>query len=352
MGLEVMRLAKNDPVILEKTRSTMERQAEQMVRLIDDLLDVSRITQGKLQLCHTRVNLLETVQAAIEAARPLINEAGHELVATLPRQEIILEADPHRLAQVFANLLNNAAKYTPQGGRILLTVEQHGPEAIVTVSDSGVGIPAEMQGRIFEMYEQIDRPAANGYTGLGIGLTLVKRLVEMHGGSVGVHSDGAGTGSAFIVRLPIPAAPARDAQRCLGEEDPRPETHRILVVDDNKAAATILEMMLTTMGNVVRTAHDGLEAIRAADEFRPDIVLMDIGMPHLNGHDAARRLREQPWGEPMLLVALTGWGQEEDKQRTREAGFDHHFTKPVDPAALRQFLSAHRPHSRQPGKPA
>ncbi|MBA3481384.1 MAG: response regulator, partial [Pirellulales bacterium] len=337
-GLELMRMSGDDLVLIEEVRTTMEGQVQQLVRLVDDLLDVSRITSGKVTLRKERMELASVVQSAVEATRTIIEESRHKLTVTLPPQPVSLEADPTRLAQILSNLLTNAARYTPDGGHIWLTAERQGSDVVVTVKDTGIGIPADMLGRIFEMFAQVDRSLERSQGGLGIGLTLVKRLVEMHGGSVQARSHGPEQGSEFTVRLPIvtelvQAQPARDESLSVSGK------LRVLAVDDNKDAAKVLGMMLKALGNEVRTANDGLEALDVAAEFRPDIVLMDIGMPRLNGYDTARRMREQLWGKRMVLVALTGWGQEEDRQRTKDAGFDHHFVKPIEPAALRTLLA-------------
>ena len=340
-GLELMSMIADDPVRMEVTRSMMERQTQQLARLIDDLLDVSRITQGKLQLRTVRLELAEVMQSAVDAARPCIDEASHELRVTLPSQPLYLDADPNRLAQVFSNLLNNAAKYTPQGGRIWLSAERQQREVVVTVRDTGIGIPEGKKASIFEMFSQIDRPHERGYKGLGIGLTLVKRLVELHGGKVEVRSDGEGQGSEFIVRLPLVLAEsAPDSQEPGSGESAEPTSRlRVLVVDDNKAAADTLAMVIEMLGNEVRTAYDGAQGVEAAEAFKPDVVLMDLGMPRMNGYEAANSIRMQHWGKHMVLVALTGWGQEEDRQRTQKAGFDHHLVKPAEPAELRSLFA-------------
>jgi CheY-like chemotaxis protein/two-component sensor histidine kinase len=343
-----MKMVKDDPATMEEIRGMMERQTQQMVRLIDDLLDVSRITRGKLELQTCQVALADVVQSAVEAARPFIDEAGHKLTVTLPPQPILLDADPNRLAQVFSNLLNNATKYTPEGGHIGLTAEWQGSEVMVTVKDNGIGIPADVQDGIFEMFTQIERPLEKGYQGLGIGLTLVKRLVEMHGGRIKVRSEGIGKGSEFRVRLPILAeSPVAEPQPVQDGAAAKPTRFRILVVDDNKAAADMLGRVVEMLGNEVRTAYGGLQGVEAAAEFRPDMVLMDLGMPTVNGYEATRSIREQMWGKDMVLVALTGWGQEEDKQRTKEAGFDYHLVKPAKPSELQWLLAALNKKSRK-----
>ncbi len=340
-GLELMKSLQDEPATLEEIRSTMERQTQQLIALVDDLLDVSRITKGKLELRRCRVQLADVVQSAVEASHPFISEANHELAVSIPQQPIYLNADPNRLAQVLSNLLNNSTKYTPEGGRIRLSAEQQGSQVVVSVADNGLGIPADMLDRIFEMFAQVDRPQEKGYTGLGIGLSLVKSLVEMHDGSIQVRSEGADKGSVFSVRLPIAVKTSVDEQSPEQLEAPAKTSikRKVLIVDDNKAAATMLKMVVKMMGNEVRTADNGLEAIEVAADFLPEVVLMDLGMPKMNGYEAARYIREQPWGKEMLLVALTGWGQEDDRQRTVDAGFNHHLVKPAEPADIQKLLA-------------
>jgi signal transduction histidine kinase/ActR/RegA family two-component response regulator len=338
-GLEVLKLADGQPELAAHTRQVMERQMRQLITLVDDLLDVSRITRGKLELRKCRVKLSDVVQSAVESSTPLIHEAGHQLSVDVPQQAIHLDADPHRLAQVLANLLNNAAKYTPEGGQISLTAERQGSDVVIAVRDNGLGIPAELQTRVFEMFTQIDRPVEKGYTGLGIGLTLVKSLTELHGGRVEVRSDGPNLGSEFTVRLPI-YVEAQPTEQLPSFPEAAPSRRlRVLIVDDNEAAIDMLGIIVKMLGNEVRTAADGQQAVGAAREFLPDVVLMDIGMPKMNGYEAAREIRQQSWGQRMLLVALTGWGQDEDKRRTREAGFDHHLVKPADPSELQRLFA-------------
>jgi CheY-like chemotaxis protein len=318
----------------------MERQLQQLVRLIDDLLDVSRITRGKLILRKERADLATVLRNAVEISRPLIEAAGHELTVTLPNEPIPVDADVTRLAQVFSNLLNNAAKYTDRGGRVWLTVEREGSAAVVTVKDTGVGIPAEHLPHVFEMFAQVDRSLERSQGGLGLGLAVVRRLVELHGGKVAAHSEGPDKGSAFVVRLPVSdGGPAeRQPPTAEGGSKAAGRQFKVLVVDDNADTAASLSTMLRIMGHDVCTAHDGAQAVDAAAAYRPDMVLLDIGLPKLNGYEAARRIREQPWGKAMKLIALTGWGQEEDRRRAKEAGFDEHVVKPVEPAALEQLL--------------
>lgn len=343
-ALALMRHAASDSGLMEQVRSLMERQLGHMVRLVDDLLDASRITAGKLQVRKERIELAAVIRSAVEAARPLIEASAHELTVTVPPDPIYLDADPIRLAQVFANLLTNAAKYMEKAGHIWVTAEPHDREVVVTVRDTGIGIDAEHLPRIFEMFSQVASTLERSQGGLGIGLSLVKGIVELHGGRVGVHSGGTGLGSEFAVRLPVIEAsvqatrvPSDDGQpRCLSK-------CRILVVDDNRDTADSLSMMLRLMGHDLRTAYDGLEAVQAAATFRPHVVLLDIGLPKMNGYEAARSIRGQPWGTTMALIAVTGWGQEQDKRRALEAGFDHHLTKPVDVAVLNKQLALVNP---------
>ena len=341
-GLHVMKIAKDNEAAVEQARGMMERQLGHMVRLIDDLMDLSRISRGMVELRRGRVDLLKIVRQALETSRPLIESSGHELTLDVPPEPVYVDADQTRLAQVLSNLLNNAAKYTERGGWVRLGVERQDGDAVVSVRDNGMGIPADMLPRVFDMFTQVDRSLERSQGGLGIGLSLVRRLVEMHGGSVEARSDGHGLGSEFIVRIPVvpPAQQSEEPQN--GDSVHSPTCCRILVADDNLDAASSLAMLLGFLGNEVRTVNDGLEAVEAAAEFRPDVALLDIGMPKLNGYDTCRRIREQPWGQNMVLIALTGWGQEEDKRQSQQAGFDHHIVKPVDPAALEKLLTGLR----------
>ncbi len=338
-GLEVMKLAKDDPTTIQETRDILERQTHQLIKLVDDLLDVSRISRGKLELRKCRVKLADVLTSAVEASTPFIQEAGHELTVHVPQQPIFLDADPNRLAQVVSNLLNNSAKYTPKGGQVTLVAERLEGDVLIRVQDNGIGIPPEMQPRIFEMFAQIDRPMEKGYTGLGIGLTLVKWLVDLHGGSIEVSSE-VNQGSEFRVRLPVLVEmPTDELQSPESQESGRQLQRKVLVVDDNLSAAMLLSMVVKMLGCEVRTAADGEEAVQVAADFLPDAVFMDIGMPKMNGYEAASHIRQQPWGEKMMLVALTGWGQDEDRRRTTEAGFDFHLVKPAEPSELQKVLA-------------
>jgi signal transduction histidine kinase/ActR/RegA family two-component response regulator len=324
---------------LQWARDVIERQVTQMARLIDDLMDVARITRGTIELRRAHVALEEVVRIAIETSRPTIDASGHDLQVQMPAETLYLDADLIRLAQVFANLLNNAAKYTRPGGRIAVTAERHGDAAALTVQDSGIGIPAEMLAQVFEPFTQLDRSLERARGGLGIGLALAKRLVELHGGEIRAQSAGPGQGSRFVVRLPLSSQ--QNVPQSVAAAGPAQAVgrKRLLVADDNHDAATSLGILLNDAGYDVRIVADGGQALEMAAQFRPDIALLDIGMPRLNGYDVARQIRAQPWGREVLLVALTGWGGAEHRQQTAQAGFDHHLTKPVDPAALTRLLA-------------
>jgi PAS domain S-box-containing protein len=344
--LEIMKRAAGDSGILEQARGTMDRQLGHLVRLVDDLIDVSRITRDKIELRRERVELASIIHQAVEACRPLAETAKHEVTVTLPPQPIHLHADPVRLAQVFSNILNNACKYTEPGGKIWLTAERSASDVVVMVKDTGLGIPPDKLGSVFEMFTQVDRTLERSQGGLGIGLTLVKRLVEMHGGTVEAHSEGLGKGSELVLQLPIPIEqPKHDELRPAAVTSA--PARRILVVDDSADAASSLAMLLKIAGNETQTAHDGLEAVEAAERFRPDAILLDIGLPKLNGYDACRRIREQSWGKDIFMVALSGWGQQEDRRKSAEAGFNGHMVKPVDYAALTKLLASRSAMGRQ-----
>lgn len=343
-AVQVLRLRADDSDAVRSASEMLERQVVQMTRLVDDLLDVSRITRGRIELRRERVEIAPIVSQAVEATQALYRRVEQELTVTLPSEPILLDADPTRLAQVVGNLLNNACKFTDRGGHIWLSVERDGGEAVVRVRDTGVGIAAEHLPKLFKMFTQIESSLERSRDGLGIGLALVKVLVEMHGGTVDAHSAGVGRGSEFVVRLPIPGgADSTQAGTTAGE--PRATTgHRILIVDDNQDGAESLAMLLSFSGHETHVVHDGQEALTAAERLRPDVMLLDIGLPTLNGYEVCRRVRAQPWGKDMLLIAITGWGQNEDRRRSREAGFSAHLIKPVDPdALLKLFESGDRP---------
>ena len=339
-ALQIIRLTGMDGQAVQTASEMMERQVGQMVRLVDDLLDVSRISRGTVELRRGRIELASSIRHAVDAVRSVYNDMNHELTVMLPPLPIYLNADPTRLAQVVGNLLNNACKFTSKGGRISLTVDREDNHAVIRVRDNGIGIAAHQLPRIFDMFVQVDTTLERSVGGLGIGLTLVKNLVEMHGGTVEAHSDGSNKGSEFVVRLPVMAEPLKPLPPEPTDNEPTATSaRRILVVDDNRDAAITLAMLLKITGNVTQTAHDGLEAVEAAATFKPDVVLLDIGLPTLNGYDACRRIREQPWGKRIVMVALTGWGQEEDREKSKDAGFNSHMVKPVDFAALTKMLA-------------
>jgi PAS domain S-box-containing protein len=337
-AIEILRTSPSPSPQLQWTHDVIDRQVRQLSRLVDDLLDVSRITSGKIELRKESVELASAVRIALESSRPFIERGGHELTVHVPSEPIWLDADLARLAQVLSNLLNNAAKYTRSGGHIWLTAERSRHEAVIRVRDNGIGIEPSMLGRIFEMFTQAGAAGIHSQGGLGIGLTLVRRLVELHGGRVEAHSDGIGRGSEVVVRLPLARVDeSRDAHAAETRTAGPQRSRRILVVDDNRDAADSLCMLLKARGHDVRVAYDGLEAVGAAVTFQPEAVLLDIGLPKLSGHEAARRIREA-LGSGVLIIAVTGWGQEEDRRRAREAGFDHHLTKPVEPADIARLV--------------
>ncbi|CAH0281319.1 Sensor histidine kinase TmoS [Massilia sp. Bi118] len=332
-GLSVMRLGSDDRAAVAKVRGVMERQVGYMVHLIDDLLDVARISGGKLELKKTQVDLREVLSGAVETSLPIIDSGRHRLQVDLPGEALLAEVDTTRLAQVVANLLNNAAKYTPPGGTISLAMRREDDTALVSVSDNGVGIPADALESVFDMFSQVGRNLDRSQGGLGIGLSLVRRLIEMHGGSVTAASEGAGAGSIFTLRLPLlPLEPETLAPVADGAVDAAPATPAgidILVVDDNVDAASTLAMLLELNGHVVRMAHDGVDALELLRSFTPQLVFLDIGMPRMNGFETARAIRQIPELKNTRLIALTGWGADDDRSQSKEAGFDCHLTKPV-----------------------
>ena len=336
--LEVLKRGDGDGEMLKRARDTIERQLGQLVRLVDDLLDLNRITHDRLELRQGAVELASVIHQAVEAARPLADSAAHDLRVVLPKEPIFLHADPARLAQVFGNLLVNSCRYTRPGGTIWLTAKRLDGDVAVTVKDTGAGIPQDKLASIFDMFTQIDRSPERSQGGLGIGLTLVKRLVEMHGGTVEARSAGEGQGSEFEVRLPILSGTTNMVKPASNAEIKPMPTRRILIVDDNRDSADSLAMLLKITGNETYMAHDGVEAIEAAEKHRPEVVLLDIGLPKLSGHDVCRYVREQSWGKDIVVIALTGWGQEEDRRQSEEAGFDGHLVKPVDYDDLLQLL--------------
>jgi two-component system CheB/CheR fusion protein len=340
-AVELMRQVETGDPSFQPSREMVERQVKHLARLVDDLLDVSRITHGSIRLRKEPVDLGAVVQRAVDSTRALIDSRGHHLTVELPQPPIRLDADPARLEQVVANLLNNAAKYTMPGGQISVRAQREGDDAVVLVRDNGIGVPPDVLGRVFEPFVQSDGSLARSEGGLGIGLTLVRSLVEIHGGTVEANSPGLGQGSEFVVRLPIRVTASAEP-RLPRESSPftpvRPV--RVLVVEDNVDAAESLATLLRLWGHDVRVVHDGLEALDAAREYQPEVVLLDIGLPGLDGYQVAERLRDQEGLEGTLLVAMTGYGQPEDRRRSREAGIQHHFVKPVEPFVLRNLLAA------------
>jgi signal transduction histidine kinase/CheY-like chemotaxis protein len=341
-GLQIVKRAGQLEPVARRTLDTMDRQLTHMVRLIDDLLDISRINSGKIHLEMARISLADVVQTALDLSRPAIDAAGHALRLELPEQPLEVHGDETRLAQAIGNLLNNAAKYTPPGGRIDVRVRPEGASAVVEIQDNGVGIPPHLLERVFQLFTQVEATGTRAGGGLGIGLFLVRSLVEMHGGSVTASSGGAHHGSTFTVRLPcltrppaLPADPASDS----GETPMNsPASLRVLVVDDNVDAAETLTTFLDIVGMQTRAVHDGNSAVQAALDFSPDVVLLDIGLPGMTGYEVARAMRAQAALAGTMLIALTGWGAEEDRRRAMEAGFDHHLTKPVDLNLLEGML--------------
>jgi signal transduction histidine kinase/ActR/RegA family two-component response regulator len=326
---------------LQNARDIIDRQAQHLVRLVDDLLDVSRLTLDKVVLHREHVSLRNVISTALDATRPLFDALHHRLTFSGESEPIYVYADITRLCQVFTNLLNNAAKYTPTGGFISVRVAREDHDAVIVFGDSGIGIQPEMLTRIFDLFTQVNRSDGSN-DGLGIGLTLARQLIEMHGGTITAHSNGAGQGSEFTVRIPIHEATTVSVSRS-GLKEPVGDTRllhrRVLVVDDNRDAADSLAMLLELWGCDVRKAYDGLHAIETAHRFFPEAILLDIGMPHLDGHEVCRRVRQEAWGKAIIIIALTGWGQEADRRRTKETGFDAHLVKPIHSDSAAEMLT-------------
>jgi PAS domain S-box-containing protein len=339
-GLHLMRMGASKPELLEKTRQMMERQIQHMVHLVDDLLDVARISTGKVELRRQRIDLKDVVATAVETSASLVEAGRHKLNVEVPQQPMPMDADPTRIAQVISNLLNNAAKYTPESGRIALKVWTEGGEVVLSVSDTGVGIAPDAIAKVFEMFAQVPSSAAKPQGGLGIGLSLVQSLVALHGGSVSASSAGLGEGSTFTVRLPLATAEGDGTQQKAPAATPKPGQLQVLVVDDNTDAAESLGVLLDIEGHAAQIAHTGAEALQCAQAQAFDVVFLDIGLPDMSGYDVARRMRLLPAMERTMLVALTGWGTEDDRQRTRDAGFDRHLTKPAELPAVEDLLRA------------
>jgi CheY-like chemotaxis protein/two-component sensor histidine kinase len=329
---------------LNELRDVIDRQLHKLTRLVDDLLDVSRITTGKIRLHMEPLDAAAALHSAVETSRPLIEARKHTLRVSLPSHIVRVKGDVERLSQVISNLLNNAAKYTEIGGHIWLSLEREGNDAVFRVRDTGAGISLEMLPRVFELFTQADQALDRAQGGLGIGLTLVRRVIEMHGGNVRAESSGLGQGSEFILRLPVcQEEPVKEArpQNGSGIHQNGPQ-RRVLVVDDNVDTAESLAMLIRHDGHEVRTAHDGPAALEATAAFRPEVVLLDIGLPLMDGYEVARRLRAQALGHELFLAAVTGYDQAEDRARSEGAGFDHHLVKPVRMEALRRLLAACR----------
>jgi signal transduction histidine kinase/HAMP domain-containing protein len=340
-SLHILRIAENDKAMVQQARDVMDRQIRQLVRLVDDLLDISRISTGKLELKRERVSLLVIAERALESARPLLSARKQTLRVDLPVEPVPLDADPTRLAQVLINLLNNAGKFSPPGSEVALSAAIEGDMVAITVADQGIGIAPGMLSAIFQMFVQADSSLEREQAGLGVGLSLARHLVEMHGGSIGVASEGRGRGSRFTVRIPIAASAVAPQARAPAEaRAPKVPSKRVLLADDNEDFAAGTAAILEMLGHDVRVAHDGAEALALAQAFKPEIAFLDIGLPRLNGYELARQLRQLPLAQRPFLVAVTGWGQDSDVQRSREAGFDLHLVKPVDFQRIEAILAA------------
>jgi len=333
-ALEIFKLADGNRVAIDQAREMAERQVHALTRMVDDLLDVSRIMRGKIELRLARVDLAAAVSRAVETARPVLDADDHQLIVGLPKEPIWVDVDLVRMAQVVSNLLANAAKYSDAGTEIRLTAEREGDRAVVRVRDQGIGIAPEKLRSVFDLFVQVDAAGLRAQGGLGIGLTVVQNLVEMHGGAVEARSEGLGKGTEFIVRLPLASATAPEPEQALSTPVVRRKHRRILVVDDHIDAAESLALLLELQGHEVHVAHDGRAGLSLAQANPPEVAFFDVGMPDIDGIELARRFRANPRLRGVWLVALTGWGQQQDRQRTREAGFDHHLVKPPEPEAL------------------
>ena len=339
-AMRIIQMAGGDPETLRTASGMMERQIGQMVRLVDDLLDVNRISRGTIELRKSRIEVASVVAHALEAVRPQVEARTQQLHVSLPQRPIHLIGDPARLTQVVGNLLNNASKFTPEGGTIDLAVARAGARAVIRVRDNGIGIPADQISRIFGMFVQVDSSLGRARGGIGMGLTLVKQLVELHEGTVEASSPGPGQGSEFVVSLPMLADPPLTTAAGLRFAITAPSrARRILIVDDDRDAAESLAAVLGLAGHMTEIAHDGLKALDRARAFLPEVVLLDIGLPELGGAEVARRIREARWGEQMVLVAMTGWGHEYDREQSRASGFHDHLIKPVRHDALMRILA-------------
>jgi len=346
--LELMKSAENNAAVQRNARETIERQLTKIVRLVDDLLDVSRISRNAIELKLAPIELGLTFEDVIDTCTPMIEQHGHSLRLMLPDEPIYLNADSARISQVLCNLINNACKYTPAGGNLEVSAIQRGNAVEIRVKDSGIGIPREQLNTIFQMFAQVRGPLTDPRGGLGIGLALARQLVEMHGGSITAHSDGEWTGSEFVIWLPV--------MNEIPAERTQPETHaplptewRILVVDDNYDSAESMGTLLSMSGNECMMAHDGSAAIALAESFKPDVMLLDIGLPEMDGYEVCRTIRKQDWGRSITIIAMTGWGQAEDRQRSKDAGFSAHLVKPVDISKLNALLASKRQDDHSAG---
>jgi CheY-like chemotaxis protein len=340
-SLQILRMSTANDSSSDRMCEMMERQVDHMVRLVDDLMEVSRITRGAIELRKEETDLVSLMRSAVETSKPLMEANEHQLAISLPVDPVPIFGDSVRLAQVLSNLLNNAAKYTDRGGQIWLGAKREGTDIVVSVRDTGIGIPSDMLPVIFDMFMQVDRSTSRSQGGLGIGLTLVKTLVELHGGTITAQSDGPGQGSEFIVRLPV-AVTKLSQDRIPSQNRITPEltVQRVLIVDDNQDSGASLGMLLKLLGADVRVVNAGAAALAAIEFNCPDVVLLDIGMPGMDGCEVARRIRKNPNYDHVVLIALTGWGQTEDRQRTQAAGFNHHLVKPADITDLRSILGS------------
>jgi signal transduction histidine kinase len=341
-ALQILKMPRVDAATAQQVREVMERQVDQLVRLVDDLLDVSRVMRGKIELRKEPIELASVIARGVETAMPLIEVQGHELSVSVPPESLMLDADPVRMAQVIGNLLTNAAKYTESNGRIWLSAERDDGSVWLRIRDNGIGISPDMLPHVFDLFVQLDEAAARSQGGLGIGLTLVKNLIEMHGGTVEARSDGLGQGSQFVLRLPLCSIQPRidsDDNFDSRQVDGVPCGHKLLVVDDNEDAANSLALLLRLKGHHVEVAHHGPAALEIAEGYRPEMIFLDIGMPGMDGYEVARRLRQHPELKNIVLAALTGWGQQEDRRRSSEAGFDHHLVKPPELELVDSLLS-------------
>ncbi|HLZ46961.1 MAG TPA: ATP-binding protein [Gemmatimonadales bacterium] len=338
-AVKILRARAPSPDELQWATNIIDRQTEHMVRLVDDLLDVSRITRGAIELRRERIDVASVLRSAVEASSAHMERAGHQLRMTPPAEPLYVEGDATRLTQVLTNLLDNAAKYTDPGGHIWLSAEREGEQAVIVVKDSGIGIDPDVLPRIFDMFTQAGGSVERAQGGLGVGLALVERLVKLHGGSVSAYSAGPGRGSEFTVRLPLAVAHRPAPERTARPVVATTTRCKVLVVDDNLDSADSLAMLLRMMGHDVQTSNDGEDALREAAAFQPHVAILDIGLPKMNGYDLAREIRAQPWAREIVLVALTGWGQDQHRRRSAESGFNHHLTKPLDLNVLQQILA-------------